>query len=76
MEDPTAPESTPAYAQALPAARGYQSSFPVRPGTVVTLSNIPNDLTSEEAERLAQFVRLLGVVRNASVVAAGPQDRA
>jgi hypothetical protein len=38
---------------------GYQSSFPVRAGVVVTISNIPADLTKPEAERLAQFVRVL-----------------
>ena len=40
---------------------GYQSSFPVRPGTVVTISNIPVDLSQSEAERLAQFVKMLVV---------------
>jgi hypothetical protein len=44
-------------------ALGFQSSFPVRPGTVVTLLNIPSDLTKAEAERLAQFVRMLAVDR-------------
>jgi hypothetical protein len=38
----------------------YSTSFPVRPGCVVTLTNVPGDLTSAEAERLAGFVRLLG----------------
>ena len=40
---------------------GYQSSFPVGAGRVVTLLNIPEDLSSAEAERLAQFVRMLAV---------------
>lgn len=40
---------------------GYQSSFPIRPGTVVTVLNIPSDLTPAEAERLAKFVRMLAV---------------
>lgn len=40
---------------------GYQSSFPIRPGTVVTVLNIPSDLTLAEAERLAKFVRMLAV---------------
>jgi hypothetical protein len=44
-------------------ASGFQSSFPVRPGTVVTLLNIPSDLTKAEAERLAQFIRMLAVER-------------
>lgn len=39
--------------------QGYQSAFPVRPGQVVTIGNIPHDLTKAEAERLAQFIRLL-----------------
>lgn len=49
--------------QDAPPSRGggYQSSLPIRPGTVVTVSNIPNDLTSAEAERLATFVRMLAV---------------
>jgi hypothetical protein len=50
-----------------PAARAgassFHSSFPVRPGTVVTFLNIPSDLTKAEAERLAQFVRMLAVER-------------
>jgi hypothetical protein len=40
---------------------GYQSSFPIRPGTVVTIVNIPPDLSKTEAERLAQFVRMLAL---------------
>jgi hypothetical protein len=39
----------------------YQSSFPVRPGLVVTLNGIPYDLTSAEAERVANFIRMLAV---------------
>lgn len=39
----------------------YQSSFPVGPGRVVTLINVPEDLTPAEAEKLAQFVRMLAV---------------
>jgi hypothetical protein len=37
----------------------YQTSLPVRPGHVVTVANIPLDLTGAEAERLAKFIRLL-----------------
>lgn len=40
---------------------GYQSAFPVRPGRVITLLNVPEDLTSSEADRLAQFVKMLAV---------------
>jgi hypothetical protein len=39
----------------------YQSSFPIRPGLVVTLQNVPDDLTTAEADRLANFIRLLAV---------------
>jgi hypothetical protein len=39
----------------------YRSSIPIRPGLVVTLVNIPNDLTSAEAERIAGFVRMLAL---------------
>lgn len=45
-----------------PQADGtYQSSLPVRPGTVVTVSNVPVDLTTEEADRLAGFIKMLAV---------------
>lgn len=40
---------------------GYQSAFPIRPGRVVSIVNIPDDLTPAEAERLASFVRMLAV---------------
>ncbi len=39
----------------------YHSAIPVRPGLVVTLSNVPYDLTRAEAERLASFVRMLAI---------------
>ena len=39
----------------------YNSSIPIRQGVVVTLLNIPRDLTAVEAERLATFVRMLPV---------------
>ncbi len=40
-------------------SEGYQTSFPVRRGQIVTLLNIPSDLTAAEAERLAAFVKML-----------------
>jgi hypothetical protein len=43
------------------ARGGYQSAFPVRSGRVITLLNVPEDLTTNEAERFALFVRMLGV---------------
>jgi hypothetical protein len=39
----------------------FQSSCPVGPGRVITLSNIPEDLTSNEAGKLANFVKMLAV---------------
>ena len=46
----------------IPSRPGtYHSSIPVRPGVVVTLANIPHDLSKPEAERLANFVRMLAV---------------
>ncbi len=44
---------------AIMTPSGFQTAFPVRAGHVVTVSNIPLDLTTAEAERLAQFIRLL-----------------
>lgn len=56
------PGATVADAQPAQNRNGtFQSSFPVGPGRVVTLSDIPDDLTVAEAERLAQFVRMLAV---------------
>jgi hypothetical protein len=48
--------------QAINEAAGtYRSAIPIRPGLVVTLVNIPNDLTGAEAERIAGFVRMLAL---------------
>ena len=49
-------EATPA-----PLPGTYQSSLAVRPGLVMTLANIPYDLTRAEAERLAAFIKMLVV---------------
>jgi hypothetical protein len=38
---------------------GYQTAFPLRAGHVVTLTNIPEDLSTAEAERLGQFIKML-----------------
>jgi len=43
----------------MATASGYQTAFPVRRGHVVAISNIPHDLSAAEAERLANFIRLL-----------------
>ncbi len=56
------PTEDTVVAQAPSSRHGtYQSSFPVGPGRVVTVSNIPEDLTSSEADKLAQFVKMLAV---------------
>lgn len=48
--------------QSPPSQTGtYDSAIPVRPGVVVTLTNVPHDLTKAEAERLAGFVRMLAI---------------
>ena len=39
----------------------YRSALPIRPGLVVTLVNIPHDLTSTEAERIADFIKMLAL---------------
>jgi hypothetical protein len=43
------------------ASGGYSSSFPIRPDWVVTVANIPANLSVAEAERLAKFVRMLAI---------------
>lgn len=40
---------------------GFASSVSIRPDWVVTVMNIPPDLTAAEADRLAQFVKLLAL---------------
>lgn len=60
-ESSTSPVNT-AVNQVPPSRHGtFQSSFPVGAGRVITVSNIPEDLTSSEAEKLAQFVKMLAV---------------
>lgn len=49
--------------RAVSDGSGYGTAFPVRPGQVVTIGNVPHDLTAAEAERLAQFIRLLAPVQ-------------
>lgn len=39
----------------------YHTTVPIRPGLVVGITNIPYDLTKAEAERLAQFVKMLAL---------------
>lgn len=39
----------------------YQTSVPLGPGRIVTLANVPMDLTQAEANRLAKFVQMLAL---------------
>lgn len=39
----------------------YRSAVPVRPGVVITLVNVPYDLTPAEADRIANFVKMLAI---------------
>ena len=57
------PMSREAPAEQVPdeIAGTYRSALPIRPGLVVTLVNIPYDLTNAEAERIAGFVRMLAL---------------
>jgi hypothetical protein len=48
-----------ATSPALDVEGVYSTAFPVRRGHVVTISNLPADLTVEEAERLSTFLRLM-----------------
>ena len=59
--DHTQPADVPATAIPMQVDGTYQSSLPVRPGVVVTLSNVPADLTTAEADRLAGFIKMLAV---------------
>jgi hypothetical protein len=59
-DEPMARE--PSTEQARDEVAGtYRSAIPIRPGLVVTMVNIPNDLTRAEAERIAGFVRMLAL---------------
>ena len=41
------------------APSGYHTSFSGRGGELTTLSNVPQDLTMQEAERLGAFIKIL-----------------
>lgn len=59
---PQQPDTEPEQFDQQQTAPGtYRSAIPVRPGVVVTLANVPYDLTKAEAERLASFVRMLAI---------------
>jgi hypothetical protein len=44
-----------------PMPRRFHTSLPLGPDRIVTLQNVPVDLTKDEAERLASWVRMLAV---------------
>ena len=44
-----------------PDEDSFETSVPVRQGQLVTISNVPKDLTAAEASRLAEFVKMLAV---------------
>jgi len=58
-------ETSPSVGQfsgSEPSSMGtYHTAFPLRPGRIVSLLNVPDDLSLAEAERLAQFVRMLAL---------------
>jgi hypothetical protein len=56
-------ESSESLGSEMPSSPlgAYSSSVQVRPGSVVTIANIPPDLSKTEAERIANFVRMLAV---------------
>ncbi len=57
--DDDLPSGRPTTTPAPTREAQYTTHFPVRPGIVITIADIPFDLTATEAERLAAFVRLL-----------------
>lgn len=59
--DSLEPYQSPSTPMSLPLSGGYATSIPIRTDWVVTVSNLPPDLTPAEAERLAKFIRLLSV---------------
>lgn len=48
-------------AQSSPDEDSFETTVPVRQGQLVTISNVPKDLTAAEAIRLAEFVKMLAV---------------
>jgi hypothetical protein len=55
-------EGPSTFEPTIPHVAGtYNSSLPVRPGVVVTVANVPHDLTKTEATRLADFIKMLAV---------------
>ena len=59
--DTNSPSDIAGTVVAQPSVGGYNTSFPIRPGRVITLANVPADLSQAEADRLAQFVKMLAL---------------
>ena len=62
MEPSDATQSTETEEPTRNQERGYASSFPIRTEWIVSLVNIPPDLTKAEAQRLGKFIEMLAVV--------------
>jgi hypothetical protein len=58
-DDRSQTPDVPAAAVPVQIDGTYQPALPIRPGVVVTLLNVPVDLTSAEADRLAGFIKML-----------------
>lgn len=61
---PTAPTAAGEVASAEPApafSRGLSYPFPLRNDVIVTIGNVPRDLTKSEATRLSAFLVALAV---------------
>lgn len=55
-------EIAPTASPALPSLPGtYQTAVPLGPDRIITLVNVPVDLTEQEALRVAAFVKMLAV---------------
>ncbi len=55
----TRPPSSGSEFPIQPLLGTYQTSVPLGPGRIVTIANVPVDLTKSEADRLVKFVQML-----------------
>ncbi|MEP6833819.1 MAG: hypothetical protein ABJB74_10500 [Gemmatimonas sp.] len=66
LAEARADDAPSAYAQpnaehAEWTGNAYQTTLPVRAGHLITISNIPTDLTKAEADKLAGLIRMLAI---------------
>ena len=54
-------EATRGGVASSPDEDSFETSVPVRQGQLITISNVPKNLTAAEAARLAEFVKMLAV---------------